>query len=57
MRLPNFIYSRIKRAESIPWWARLLWPTLHYCCEWDGLLIDKSMDEYECCRCHKEAKQ
>jgi len=26
----------------------------HYCCEWDGLLINKSWPEAECCTCNVE---
>jgi hypothetical protein len=26
----------------------------HFCWEWDGLPIDDTMDEFECCLCYKE---
>ena len=26
-------------------------PTLHFCPEWDGLVIDITCDEYEACLC------
>lgn len=27
------------------------YPTLHFCDEWDGLLIQEGMMEFEFCRC------
>lgn len=57
MKAPDFIYDWIDERGSVPFWGRLIWPTLHFCCEWDYLLIDKTMREYECCRCYKESKQ
>lgn len=53
MKVPNFIRRHINRGDSIPWWSRLIWPTLHFCFEWDGMLVDESMPEYDCCRCGK----
>ena len=26
-------------------------PYLHYCYDWDGMLIDDSCPEFECCTC------
>lgn len=31
----------------------LKYPGLHFCHEWDGLLIDKRSPEYEACLCFK----
>lgn len=48
-----------RKADRMPLWVRILimikvWPTLHYCMEWDGLVIDKHCPEYECCSCLKD---
>lgn len=33
-------------------------PTLHFCPDWDDLVIDKNDPEFECCLCFKkESKQ
>lgn len=45
-----------RKADRFPWWLRLvkpvLFPTLHYCCEWDGLVIDKHCYEFRYCTCY-----
>ena len=28
-------------------------PFLHYCWEWDGLLIDRCDPEFSCCKCYQ----
>lgn len=48
--MPRFLLARFDRAGRIPWWARKLWPTAHFCNEWDGLLIDDSVGEWKCCQ-------
>lgn len=39
-----------KEWKEIRYWK----PTLHWCHEWDGLLIDKNDPEFEACRCFKK---
>lgn len=38
----------IDARGQIPWWARKLWPTLHWCLEQDGLLTDETPDFCHC---------
>ena len=43
--------ERLKRLADT-WTEALKWkPYLHYCYEWDGLLIDVSDDEFDACTC------
>lgn len=40
-----------RKADRFPLWLRVIrfvgiWPTLHYCMEWDGLVIDNSCPEW-----------
>ena len=54
MRCPIWIrkwLTKSRRISRIPWLLRLLFPTLHFCCEWDGLCIDRYCQEYDCCTC------
>jgi hypothetical protein len=32
-------------------------PTLHFCYEWDGLVIEEGDAEFECCNCFEENKK
>lgn len=51
MKCPRFLWERWNERDHFPWWALWLFPTLHYCHDFDGLLIDKYMGEYEFCNC------
>ena len=48
---PIRLWRRWNESGRIPFWARLIWPTLHFCGDFDGLLIDRTMGEWECCTC------
>ena len=37
--------------DRIPWWARWVHPTLHWCGSFDDLAIDRHCEEWEHCSC------
>lgn len=43
--------NKIEREETIPPECLFLNPTLHFCPDWDSMLIDDSDVEFECCCC------
>jgi len=45
--------NEIERDGVIPDECRFLNPTLHFCPDWQGALIDSSDPEYERCACPK----
>lgn len=47
---PN-VCNEIERTGKIPDECKFLNPTLHFCPDWDGLLIDESDPEFETCHC------
>jgi hypothetical protein len=49
MRLPNFIYDWIVSRGRIPKLIHKLYPSLHWCYDWDDMLVYDKMDEYESC--------
>lgn len=52
---PKWLMMKLTLSDrKIPLWARLLFPTLHFCWEWDGLAIDKFCPEFDCCTCLKK---
>lgn len=44
-------WRRWEIRGRVPRWARLIEPTMHFCPEWDGLLISCEDMEAECCSC------
>lgn len=46
--------NTIERNGVIPQECIFLNPTLHFCMNWDHLLIDDSDPEYETCTCDKD---
>lgn len=46
--------NEIERAGVIPDECRFLNPTIHFCPDWDGLLIDDNDPEIESCHCFDE---
>lgn len=42
---------------EVPDWAFKKSPTLHYCIEWDNLLIEDTDPEYSACRCFGQPKK
>ena len=48
-------YRVFTKGGYIPLKYREREPTLHFCNEWDGMLIDKTDPEFEVCLCY--AKQ
>lgn len=45
--------NEIERSGVIPDECRFLNTTLHFCPDWDGLLIDDNDPEYDNCGCRK----
>ncbi|USM11538.1 hypothetical protein vBCbaSRXM_93 [Citromicrobium phage vB_CbaS-RXM] len=45
----------IERTGVIPEECKFLNPSLHFCPDWDGMLIDAADPEYEYCYCDKDA--
>jgi len=44
-------------ADCIKWWkAVLTGEKKHYCWDWDGLPIDETCKEFECCTCYKDVE-
>lgn len=43
--------NEIERSGVIPDEAKFMNPTLHFCEDWDGLLIDENDPEFEHCKC------
>lgn len=41
----------MESGKALPVWAREVSPTLHFCNEWDGLLIEEGDPEFEACLC------
>lgn len=50
---PN-VCNEIERTGGIPEECKFLNPSLHFCPDWNNLLIDDSDPEYETCTCRKE---
>lgn len=52
-KCPGYLKMRwtFGHRNGIPWWARMLWPSLHFCIEWDGLVIERRDPEFKYCRC------
>lgn len=48
--------NEIERDGVIPEECSFLNPTLHFCPDWQGALIDSSDPEYERCSCKKGSK-
>lgn len=46
----------IERTGTIPQECTFLNPTLHFCPDWKGLLIDDNDPEYDNCCCHRRQK-
>jgi hypothetical protein len=53
LRWPESTYLALENMGWIPEPIMKADPTLHFCCEWDYLLIDSSMWEHECCTCQR----
>jgi len=46
VKVPRILFDRWDDKGRVPWWARLVWPRLHFCAELDGLLFgDESPDD------------
>jgi hypothetical protein len=57
-RLERLLNEAEQRGEDKLWEEINQWkPNLHFCPEWDYLLIDKTDVEFECCRCFKHEVQ
>jgi hypothetical protein len=48
--------NEIEREGVIPKECSFMNERLHFCPDWDGLLIDDSDPEFEHCRCFSEKK-
>lgn len=48
---PQWFYIHCERTGKIPKAVLKSDPTLHFCPEWDYLLIDSSIGEYVACSC------
>jgi hypothetical protein len=46
-------YNRINNTDLITDDDMKNYPRIHFCPEWDYLLIDASFPEFECCICYK----
>jgi len=49
--------NEIERTGEIPAECSFLNPTLHFCPDWGGLLIDDNDPEIETCACALENRQ
>lgn len=47
---PEYMWE-LTKSEKIPKYALRMYPTLHYCWEFDGLVIDRFTPEWEYCSC------
>lgn len=47
------LFWQINNSGVIPEELIEKYPTLHFCIEWDFLLIEEGMEEFECCLCLK----
>jgi hypothetical protein len=44
-------------AECLKWRGRVLvGKQAHYCYDWDGLPVDETTDEFDCCHCVDSTK-
>ena len=49
--------ARVNAAEEFLWSEiHEQNPTLHFCSDWDFMLIDKRDDEFECCHCFDKSR-
>jgi len=46
-------YKRIDDLGEITPEDQNKYPFLHFCHEWDGMLIDETFPEFDCCICFK----
>lgn len=54
--LSPMMCNEIERTGVIPDECCFLNPTLHFCPDWQGALIDSSDAEHERCTCHRGKK-
>lgn len=55
--MTNDEYREMNRSGLITDKAKSEHLDLHFCYEWDGLLVYKEMKESECCTCFKKEKE
>ena len=48
------LYRAVDKLGVISDELKKLYPTLHFCYEWDLMLVDDGMPEFECCSCLKK---
>lgn len=48
------VCNEIERTGVIPDECKFLNPTLHFCPDWKGLLIDESDPEFQSCGCQQK---
>lgn len=43
------------KEDCVKWWGKILTgQSAHRCYDWDGLPIDETCDEFDCCICYKK---
>lgn len=53
--LPTFSAQWLE--DCFRWRGRLLFgQQAHWCWDWDGLPVDETCDEHECCTCYDEPR-
>lgn len=51
MKCPNCLWKRWMKSGYFSLWGKRLFPSLHFCPDWDYLLIDRYMPEAYNCTC------
>ena len=49
--MPYRLWLWCDKIGRIPWFVRVLWPTAHWCPEFDDLLVEETMGEFKFCQC------
>jgi len=51
MQMAHEDYVKLQKTDKIPDEMLKMNPTLHFCTEWDDLVIDDSCEEFAACTC------